>query len=94
MSAASGSSVSVASGSSVSVASGSSVTESGSSTTAYIQGFTIPNKWRPSIMTAIEEKKLSPDIRNEIVRDLVTHMYGFMEKPTSSFCKFVAYVWF
>ena len=24
------------------------------------------------------------------VRDLVTHMYGFMEKPTSSFCKYVA----
>ncbi len=41
-------------------------------------------------MFAIEEKKLTPDVRNEIVRDLVTHMYGYMEKPTSSFCKFVA----
>lgn len=41
-------------------------------------------------MSAIDEKKLSPDIRNEIIRDLVTHMYGFMDKPTSGFCKFVA----
>ena len=52
--------------------------------------FSIPNKWRPSIMFAIEEKILTPDVRNEIVRDLVTHMYGFMEKPSPSFCKFVA----
>ena len=41
-------------------------------------------------MFAMEEKRLTPEIRNEIVRDLVTHMYGFMEKPTSSFCKYVA----
>ena len=52
--------------------------------------FTIPTRWRPSIMKAIEEKRLTPDIRNEVVRDLVTHMYGHVEKPTSSFCKFVA----
>ena len=25
-----------------------------------------------------------------LYRDLVTHMYGFVEKPTSHFCKFVA----
>ena len=41
-------------------------------------------------MSAIEEEKLKPEVRNELVRDLVTHMYGFMEKPTSSFCKYVA----
>jgi len=41
-------------------------------------------------MQAIEEKKLTPDVRNEIVRDPVTHMYGYVEKPTTSFCKFVA----
>lgn len=41
-------------------------------------------------MRAIDEKKLTSDIRNEIVRDLVTHMYGYVEKPTSSLCKFVA----
>ena len=41
-------------------------------------------------MKAIEEKKLTPDVRNEVVRDLVTHMYGSMEKPSSTTCKFVA----
>ena len=41
-------------------------------------------------MEAIASKTLAPDIRNEISRDLVTHMYGFVEKPTSHFCKFVA----
>ena len=41
-------------------------------------------------MNAIAENELTPDIRNEVVRDIVTHMYGFMEKPSSGFCKFVA----
>lgn len=41
-------------------------------------------------MTEIKEKKLTPEIRNEIVRDLVTHMYGHVEVPKASFCKFVA----
>ena len=72
-----------------------SVVSSGPSATPsvsqfYSLNFTIPNKWRPSIMKAIREEKLTPDIRNELVRDLVTHMYGYMEKPTASFCKFVA----
>ena len=60
------------------------------SSSGFPLNFTIPTKWRPSIMSAIEENKLTPDVRNEVVRDLVTHMYGYMEKPTSSFCKFVA----
>ena len=72
-----------------------SVTSSGPSHTTpvpsgFALSFSIPKKWRPSIMFSIEEKKLTPDVRNEIVRDLVTHMYGYMEKPTSSFCTFVA----
>ena len=54
------------------------------------QGFSIPSKWRPSIMDAIEDKQLTPDVRNEVVRDLVTHMYGFMLKPNSSFCQYCA----
>ena len=44
--------------------------------------FTIPTKWKPSIMFAISEKKLNPEVRNEIVRDLITHMYGFVDKPS------------
>ena len=46
--------------------------------------FTVPTKWKPSIMRSILEKKLDPDVRNEIVRDLVTHIYGYIDKPTSS----------
>ena len=41
-------------------------------------------------MDAISSKTLTPEVRGEIIRDLVTHMYGFVEKPTSRFCKFVA----
>lgn len=32
-------------------------------------------------MFAITERQLNPEVRNEIVRDLVTHIYGHMEKP-------------
>ena len=41
-------------------------------------------------MTAISKKKLCPEIRNEIVRDLVTHMYGTVDKPTATFVSRVA----
>ena len=41
-------------------------------------------------MKAIEERKLTPDVPNKVVRDLVTHMYGCMEKTSSVTCKFVA----
>ena len=41
-------------------------------------------------MNAISSKTLTPEVRSEIIRDLVTHMYGCVEKPTSQFCKFVA----
>ncbi len=47
----------------------------------------IPSMWRPSIMSCIKQKKLTIEARNEIVRDLCTHMYGHMklevEKPTT-----------
>ena len=41
-------------------------------------------------MAAISAKTLTPEVHSEIIRDLVTHMYGFVEKPSSEFCKFVA----
>ena len=44
-----------------------SVVSSEVSATSYTVTFTIPSKWRPSIMKAIEEKKLTPEIRNEVV---------------------------
>ncbi len=54
----------------------------------------IPSMWRPSILSCIKEKKLTLEARNEIVRDLCTHMYGHMksevEKPTAMFCREVA----
>lgn len=52
--------------------------------------FSIPLMWKPNIMAAIDAKKLNPDIRNEIVRDLVTHMYGHVEKPSPGFINKVA----
>lgn len=36
-------------------------------------------------MKAIEEEKLTPDVRNEIVRDLVMHMYGYVKEPKPAF---------
>lgn len=51
------------------------------SSVSFRKEFAIPDKWKPSIMVAIAEKKLNPEVRNEIVRDLVTHTYGHVEKP-------------
>ena len=50
----------------------------------------IPKKWKPSITLAIADKKLNPEVRNEIVRDLVTHMYGQVDKPDPSLAANVA----
>ena len=47
--------------------------------------FSIPTRWKPNIMMAI-----NPDIRNEIVRDLVTHIYAFCDKPSTGFISKVA----
>ncbi len=44
--------------------------------------FVIPLRWKPTIMNAIEKQQLNPEVRNEIVRDLVTHVYAHVEKPT------------
>ncbi len=41
-------------------------------------------------MSAISSKRLSPDVRNEIVRDLVTHMYANIDKPGALFVSKVA----
>ena len=45
-------------------------------------------------MTCIKEKSLTMQARNEIVRDLCTHMYASLpserEKPTASMCREVA----
>ena len=41
-------------------------------------------------MAAISAKKLNPDIRNEIVRDVVTHMYAYVDKPSTGFINNVA----
>ena len=38
-------------------------------------------------MSAIEEEELMCDSRNEIVRDLVVHMYAFANRPSPKFCK-------
>lgn len=56
----------------------------------YKKKFTIPQKWKPSITSAISKKRLTPDIRNEIVRDLVTHVYGCVGRPSSSFITKIA----
>ena len=37
-----------------------------------------------------QRKRLTPDIRNEIVRDVVTQMFAFKAKPDKSFCTHVA----
>ena len=42
-------------------------------------------------MTVISEERLnSPEVRNEIVRDPVTHIYAHTEKPTAAFAGDVA----
>ena len=41
-------------------------------------------------MAAIEDEELKPDTRNEIVCDLVVHMYASMSKPNPNFCRDVA----
>ena len=57
------------------------------------KGFKILDMWRPSIMAVInglsdedKAKKLSGELRSEIVRDLVTQMYAYTEKIDTVFC--------
>ena len=69
----------------------------GSGSTDKPKKFCLPDTWRPAIMCAIEadgdadkRKKLTPDIRNAIVRDLVSTMYAHMSQPNKEFCTQVA----
>lgn len=56
------------------------------------KGFKIPDLWRPSIMSVLNSfsdddktKKLTIELQNETVRDLVIQMYACSEKPDKSF---------
>jgi hypothetical protein len=67
------------------------------STSASKKKFSLPDTWRPGIMYAIngdgdaeQRKRLGPDIRNAIVRDLVSTMYAHMSQPNKDFCTQVA----
>ena len=62
-----------------------------------LSDFTLPDRWRPSITNAIkapteaeQRKNLTPDVRNAIVRDIVTSMYAYTSKPNKEFCTQVA----
>ena len=68
-----------------------------SSASAMNRKFKIPDTWRPSIMHCIEQptneeklKCLTPQIRNEIVRDVVAQMFAFEPKPKKCFVTQVA----
>lgn len=37
-----------------------------------------------------KRKRLTPDVRNEIVRDIVSTMYAYMSQPNKEFCTQVA----
>ena len=50
----------------------------------------IPQLWRPSIMSAIQRKQLTSDVRNEISRDLITLLYTYECSPVASHCKKLA----
>lgn len=41
-------------------------------------------------MAAISSKTLNPEVQNEIVRDIVTHMYANVDKPSPAFISKVA----
>ena len=65
-----------------------------SSASAMAKGkFEIQRTWRPCIMACINQPDgyqqntaLTPTLRNEIVRDLVVHMYSFTPKIQKAFC--------
>ena len=59
--------------------------------------FKVPDSWRPSIMAIIklddnaqQRRKLTPDIRNAIIRDLVSTVYAHTSDPNKAFCTTVA----
>lgn len=68
-----------------------------SSSSMSIKKFKIPDTWQPVIMACInakdeEEKRrrLTPEVQNYIVRDLVTTMFSYTLKPSKQFCAIVA----
>lgn len=50
----------------------------------------VPQLWRPSIMSAIQRKQLTSDVRNEISRDLITLLYTHESNPGAFHCKRLA----
>ena len=61
------------------------------------QTFVLPSTWRPAVMYFIkgkdeaeQRKRLTPDIRNASVRDIVSTMYAHMNHPNKDFCTKVA----
>ena len=72
-------------------------TSSASARTSSTRNFTIPDAWRPVVMSAInapteaeKRKLLTSSVRSAICRDLMTTMYAFMPKPDKKFCTDVA----
>ena len=70
---------------------------SSQSAVVHSKTFVIPDTWRPLVMVAInapteaeKRRQLTPNVRNAIVRDLMTTMYAFMPKPNKNFCTEVA----
>ena len=63
-----------------------------SSASALTRKFAIPDTWRPSIMYCLQQpsldeqqRALTPQIRNEIVRDMAVSMFSFQQKPNKAF---------
>ena len=50
----------------------------------------IPDRWRPEVELAIEDKSLNDSARNGIVRTLVGHLFEKSTKPNRSQCEEVA----
>ena len=74
-----------------------SIVSSVSTPSTHVRKFTDPDTWRPTVMLAInaddeaeKRRRLTPDVRNALVRDLVTTMYTYMPKPNKDFCTKVA----
>ena len=63
---------------------------SATSSAISVGSFSLPTRWKPNIMCAITRKKLNPEVRNELVRDIVTHIYGTVDKPNPALIAKVA----
>lgn len=74
-----------------------SITPLSPSASLDIAKFVLPTQWRPSVMQIIQKKDdnekrriLTPEIRNAIVRDLVSSMHAYRSQPNKEFCTVVA----